>query len=64
MKFKVGDRVQLRVVLPFSKSGRIMQLLEKGVVTEISDEDYTVEFDDSMTPIAHITENEIEPAKK
>jgi len=64
MKFKVGDRVQLRVVLPFSKSGRIMQPLQKGVVTGVSNEDYTVEFDDSMTPIAHITESEIEPAKK
>ena len=64
MKFKVGDRVQLRVVLPFDKAGRIMHPLQKGVVTGVANEDYTVEFDDSMTPIAHITESEIEPAKK
>ena len=63
MKFKVGDRVQLRVVLPFDKSGRIMQPRQKGVVTDVSTEDYAVEFDDSMTPVTHITDEEIEAAK-
>ena len=64
MKFKIGDRVQLRVVLPFSKSGRLIQPQQPGVVTGVTDEDYMVEFDDSMTPIAHITDEEIEPAHK
>lgn len=64
MKFRVGDRVQLRVVLPVTKSGRVMQPRQQGVVTGVTDGDYTVEFDDSITPIEHIHDNEIEPAKK
>ena len=61
MKLQVGDRVQLRVVPPFNKAGRMLQPREKGVVTAISDEGYTVEFDDSMTPVVRITDEEIEP---
>ena len=60
-KFKVGDRVQLTVVLPFTKAGRVMQPNEKGVVVEASEDGYTVEFDDSMTPISGITDTEIKP---
>jgi hypothetical protein len=64
MKFKVGDRVQLRGVLSFDKAGRVIQPRENGVVIEVTDEGYTVEFDDSMTPISGITDDEIEPAKE
>jgi hypothetical protein len=58
-KFKVGDRVQLVGQLPFSKAGRVMQPNEKGVVIEVTDDSYTIEFDDSMTPVSSVTEDEI-----
>jgi len=64
MKFKVGDHVQLQGLLPFTKAGRVMQPNEKGVVTEVTHEDYTVEFDDSMTPIEHLTDEELQPANR
>jgi hypothetical protein len=60
-KFKVGDRVQLVGPLPFSKAGRVMQPNEKGVVVGATDDIYTIEFDDSMTPISGVTESEIKP---
>lgn len=62
MKFKVGDRVQLRKVLPFAKAGRVTQTQEQGVILDVSDDGYTVEFEDSMTPISGITDEEIERA--
>ncbi len=60
-KFKVGDRVQLVDALPFSKAGRVLQPAEKGVILEVTDDTYTIEFDDSMTPVSGITESEIKP---
>ena len=60
-KFKVGDRVQLVGLLPFGKAGRVMQPMEKGVVLEVTDDSYTIEFDDSMTPVSGVTESEIKP---
>lgn len=57
-KFKVGDRVQLVAPLPFAKAGRIMET-EKGVIVEVTDDTYSIEFDDSMTPVTGITESEI-----
>ena len=39
MKFKVGDRVQLRIIPSFEKAGRFMQAREQGVVTEVTDEE-------------------------
>ena len=62
MKFQMGDRVQLRVIPIFDKAGRFMQAREQGVVTEVTDAGYTVVFDDSPTPVAGMTESEIEPA--
>jgi len=60
--FNVGDRVQLRIIPLYDKAGRFMQARERGVVTEVTDEGYTVMFDDSATPVAGMTESEIEPA--
>ena len=60
MKLKVGDRVQLRIIPPFDKAGRVMQAREKGVVTDIKPEGYTVEFEDSMTPVVKLTEDELD----
>jgi len=60
-KFKVGQRVQVNGMLPFTKAGRVMQPNEKGVILEVTEEGYTVEFDDSMTPISGIVESEIKP---
>ena len=62
MTFKVGDRVQLRVIPIYDKAGRFMQARERGVVTEVTEAGYTVVFDDSSTPVAGMTESEIEPA--
>lgn len=60
-KFKVGDRVQLVAPLSFDRAGRMMQATEKGTVVEVNDESYTIEFEDSMTPISGIREDEIKP---
>lgn len=64
MKFKVGDRVQLQKVLPFGKAGRVTQPKEQGVILDVTGDSYTVEFEDSMTPISGITDEEIEREKK
>jgi hypothetical protein len=64
MKFNVGDRVQLRVIPIYDKAGRFMQARERGVVAEVTDKDYTVVFDDSPTPVAGMTESELEPASE
>jgi hypothetical protein len=61
-KFKVGDQVQANGVLPFTKAGRVMQPNEKGIILEVTPEGYTIEFEDSMTPITGVTESEIKPA--
>lgn len=60
-KFKIGDRVQLTVMLPFTKAGRVMQPNEKGIVLKVTEQGYTIEFDDSMTPIRGVTDSEIKP---
>ena len=64
MKFKVGDRVQLRIIPSFEKAGRFMQACEKGVVTAVSDDEYTVTFEDSSTPVAHLIDSEIDPTRE
>jgi hypothetical protein len=60
-KFKVGDRVRLVAPLPFDKAGRLIQATEKGVVIEVNEDTYTIEFEDSMMPISGVTEREIQP---
>ena len=59
-KFQVGDRVQLTGVLPFAKAGRVMEPAEKGIVVEVTETGYTIEFDDSMTPVSGVTDSEIQ----